>query len=257
MSNDTDRTASDIQRDVERTRSELDQTLIAIEHRFSRGQLIEQGMNYLRQSGAREYMLNLSRSVRQDPLPLALVGVSLAWLMVSNGRGPVREPGVDSTSGDGFASSLKDKATSVKEGVTGVAHSLTDTAEAAKERAQQLGDSARQQAERMRQGYEQLVRDQPLALGAVGLAIGALVAALSPRTRAEDELLGASSDKLKEEVRDLGREQVEKVKQVVSATSASAGDGNERAADGTPTPAGDAEVGAAQASRERYVPAEL
>ena len=80
-----------IQADIERTRSELDHTLSAIEQRLTPGQLVDQGLDYLRRHGAKEYVANLGEAVKRDPLPLAFVGIGLAWLMASD-RGRSGEP---------------------------------------------------------------------------------------------------------------------------------------------------------------------
>jgi hypothetical protein len=94
----------------------------------------------------------------------------------------------------------------------------------ARERVGQLSETARSQMERMRYraervrgGYDSMVQEQPLALGAIGLAIGALLAAVAPRTRHEDELMGEASDRLTEKAKEAGKEQMAKVQQVATA----------------------------------------
>jgi hypothetical protein len=73
-----------------------------------------------------------------------------------------------------------------------------------------MSASARHQAERMRHGYERVVNEHPLALGAVGLAVGAILAATAPRTRHEDRLMGEASHRLKDDVREAGKEQFDR-----------------------------------------------
>ena len=237
-SNDDNRSAAQIQDDLKRTRSELDQTLSAIERRLAPGQLMEDGLHYLRNNGATQYVANLGDAAQRDPIPLALVGVGLAWLMLSarggqgsgsyagDGGGRSAVGAMASSAADGVASgydsavgsakgaiaSVRDAATSLRDKVSQTTEALSDTVQTARGQARQVGDTARQAADRVRSGYDYLVSEQPLALGAIGLALGVALAAAAPRTRTEDELLGNASDRAKDEVAAAGREQAAKLK---------------------------------------------
>lgn len=84
MSNQNDRRNPDeIESDIYQTRSHLDDTLHEIEQRFSPQQLMNTTMDYIRQGGANDFMTNLGRTVKQNPLPIMLTGVGLGWLMLS------------------------------------------------------------------------------------------------------------------------------------------------------------------------------
>lgn len=212
------RRPEEIEADIERTRGELQQTLSAIEQRLSPGQLVDQGLEYLRSNGVREYASNLGTTAKQDPLPLALVGIGLAWLMMSSRR--AHDPVAAAAAGGehaGTAASVKDKLSSASQ-------RMSQTAQAARERAHQVGDSARYQAQRLRGGYERMVEEQPLALGAIGLAIGAVLAASAPRTRTEERWVGGGESESESELAD---ERQRSVKEVVEAEQAaqSAADG--------------------------------
>jgi ElaB/YqjD/DUF883 family membrane-anchored ribosome-binding protein len=229
MNGNGQRSPDEIQADIERTRAHLNETLSAIEQKLTPSQLIDQGFDYLRHSGAREYVSNLGESAKQEPIPLALVGIGLAWLMLSNGRSPgtARTRGtVDEVSGRAreMASSVADSARSTMDSVrdkmssaadsvrstfSGLRDSASRTSQrisesthAARERASQVSATARDGAVRMREGYDRLVHDHPLALGALGLAVGALLAAGAPRTRQEDRLMGDTSERMKETMRE-------------------------------------------------------
>ncbi|HUG21528.1 DUF3618 domain-containing protein [Piscinibacter sp.] len=180
MKHNGHRRPEEIEAQIERTRSDLDQTLSAIESRLTPGQLMDQGLDYLRHSGARQYVSNLGESAKNDPLPLALVGVGLAWLMASNGR---------ARSHADTGHSAGEAAASVKQRMQDTGHRISEKAHAARERASRVGESARHQVERVRGGYEYLVHEQPLALGAIGLALGAVLAASAPRTGVERRLM--------------------------------------------------------------------
>jgi len=88
MSSTTDpgsRSAADIEREVEQTRAGLTDTLDELRERASPGQLFEQALDYARSSGGNEFVRNLGTSVRDNPLPLLLIGAGIGWLMMSGG----------------------------------------------------------------------------------------------------------------------------------------------------------------------------
>ena len=195
--NHPDRSSEQIQADIQRTRSDLDRTLTLLERRLEPRRLLDQGVDYLRDNGAREYLSNLGKAAKEQPLPLALVGVGLAWMMMTNGRS-----GSSVTDGralgDAVGSAAADARSRAAEGVEGLrsragdlsgkvsdaasqlasqtrdaAHrtsqGLSEAADAARARAAQVSEATRQGAQKVRSGYDHLVNEQPLALGAIGL----------------------------------------------------------------------------------------
>lgn len=183
------RRPEEIEADIERTRSELNDTLSAIERRFSPGELVDQGLAYLRRSGAREYADNLGAAARQDPVPMALVGIGLAWLMMSSRRGSYDAAHRAAAADRGLS------AAGMRQKVSATTQRMSDTAHAARERMHHMGDSARHGAQRLRDGYDHMAQEQPLVLGAIGLALGALLGASAPRTRTEERWMGSASDR--------------------------------------------------------------
>lgn len=159
------RPSHEIQDEIQRTRHEMDGTLSAIEHRLSPGQIIDQGMSYLRRNGGTEFIGNLGEQAKTNPMPVALVGIGIAWLMASGKINAASEAG-SSKLGD-----AKDRLGEAKD-------RMSETASAVRDRATQASQS-----------IDTMMREQPLALGAVGLALGALAAALAPRTSVEDRIV--------------------------------------------------------------------
>jgi ElaB/YqjD/DUF883 family membrane-anchored ribosome-binding protein len=230
MNHEHDRSADEIQNQIERTRSDLNETLSAIEHRLAPGKLVETGVDYLRHNGAGEYLMNLGTAAKQDPLPLALVGIGLGWLMLSSGRDTSRDTdakwrstSMNSASDATLAAgaSLRDSGSSLHDTVSHVASSVRDSAartsekiaqttRAAHDRARQAGAAARDTADSVRSGFDNFVKEQPLALGAIGLALGVVIAATAPRTRQEDHLMGEASDRLKEDAKEMGEQQLDR-----------------------------------------------
>jgi ElaB/YqjD/DUF883 family membrane-anchored ribosome-binding protein len=165
------RRTQEIQAEIDRTRREMDGTLHAIENRLTPGQLYDQGMQYLRNNGGTEFLSNLGDQAKRNPMPVALVGIGLAWLMATGKTGSGTEPDYES-SGPGIG----------------------ERASQAKAKFNEVRDTTRQQMDRAKSQLDTLLHDQPLALGAVGLAIGALAAALAPRTEQEEQLAGKIDD---------------------------------------------------------------
>lgn len=235
MRHDRQRSPAEIEAEIARVRRSMDATLSHIEGRLTRDQLVDQGIDYLRNSGAREFVANLGTSVKHNPLSVTLVGVGLAWLMFSGRRGALYgEPGAYGTTGaadsPGLAERTGDALGRVSETVAttresaarsaqAVTEKWTHAASTVRERARQAARSGRRQAERARSGFDYMLREQPLALGAIGLAVGALVAAAVPRTRQEDEWMGEVSDRVGEQAKDLAEEQLDKARQMVSESA--------------------------------------
>jgi hypothetical protein len=80
------KSAAEIEREVRQQRADVERTLDAIQERLSPGQLVDQAMTYLRQGGGAEFVGNLGHSVKQNPLPVALIGVGVAWMMAASAR---------------------------------------------------------------------------------------------------------------------------------------------------------------------------
>ena len=108
--------------EIDRTRGEMDRTLSEIEHRLTPGQLVDQGIDYLRHSGANEFVQNLGGTAKQNPMPLALVGIGLAWLMAL-GRQPAQNYGYESSTS---TSGIRDKASGVMQSASDALSSTKD-----------------------------------------------------------------------------------------------------------------------------------
>src|SRR5262249_1818021 len=61
----------------------------------------------------------------------------------------------------------------------------------------------------------QFCKTQPLVLAGIGMALGAIIGALIPATETEDQLMGGTSDQLKDQTREAAENQYEKAKGVV------------------------------------------
>ena len=75
-----------IERDLNQTRSRLGSHLSELQDRLSPGQVVDDLMGYFRGSEGAEFGRSLLDNVRGNPMPAALTGIGLAWLMASNPR---------------------------------------------------------------------------------------------------------------------------------------------------------------------------
>ena len=246
------RSTREIERDVERTRSDIEDTVEALREKMSLGQIVDEASRYLRNSGGSEAMHNLAAQARANPLPLALVGVGLAWLM--SGRG---QPAMGYPSGSyaGNGSSFREAGSRIGETAGAAKGAIAEkgrkAGEAASSTMHQVGEQASHAIERVgegashaygrvsetaSQGYErmsdqasraqrrmsEMVESEPLILAGLGLAVGAAIAALMPATRTENRLMGDKLDEWKQEAGDMAREEWEKTKSVVKDAASAA-----------------------------------
>jgi ElaB/YqjD/DUF883 family membrane-anchored ribosome-binding protein len=73
-----------LEQEAEQTRSELAQTLDELRDRITPGQLVDQALDYAKDSGGAAFVRNLGRQTIDNPLPVTLIGAGLTWLILSN-----------------------------------------------------------------------------------------------------------------------------------------------------------------------------
>ena len=179
-------------------------------------------------------------TVRRNPLPFALMGLSIGMLAMQNRRsssstpsysydyeaGNYTEGEYDASGGRrGGRSTLKSAGKSVGNvantaysGVSGAANSayqgLTSVAGSAYEGVGTVGTQAKQVAGKAQDQYEYYIEENPLAVGAVALALGAAVGFMIPATQTESQLMGEYRDNLMQKAGDAARGALDKVQQV-------------------------------------------
>ena len=205
--------------------------------------------------------------VRANPIPIALIGLGTAWLVASNtgvvdrianderieaARRRVSDMASDLGNRAGsLASDMAGKIgmgggdrplgqtgnrmidESGRDDSSGWVHQASDMAQGAVRSVRDsaminrvsnfAGDGAGRIADQVSDAFER----NPLVVGAVGLLAGALIAALLPATRFEDELVGTTRDELWEKAEDAGQDAISRVRDAAthaidSATDAAA-----------------------------------
>ncbi|HSJ16314.1 MAG TPA: DUF3618 domain-containing protein [Longimicrobiales bacterium] len=111
----------------------------------------------------------------------------------------------------GAASSVGDRTSDARAWASERLHAAGEAAGQARHRAGEL-------AGRARHGVEQKIDDQPLAMGAVAFGLGLASGLAVPSTRWEDERMGRTADRIKEEARRTSRDAAEGAKRVAAET---------------------------------------
>ena len=250
-----DRTTSELEHDAEMARARVADTAESIRNRMTPGQLIDEFTGLFSGGDGAAALGNLKAQVRDNPLPLTLIGTGLAWLML--GQGPAtnsapsnkssrpsanpRQAGSNGMDTGSFADRASDVAGSTESlgssaravgemvsDVAGAAGTMVDEA-AQKARgnlsegkrwvdgvADSATSGARDLSAKARQSATDLFESEPLVIAALGLAVGTAIGAMLPRTSVEDQNLGAYSDKIRDSAQDLMEKGVEGAKEVAA-----------------------------------------
>jgi hypothetical protein len=258
---------AEAERQAARTRVELADTLGALDDKLTNlttRHLVEKGFNMIRDSLNNSDGLNRSLDImRANPIPIALIGLGTAWLIASN-TGVVdrianderieaarrRVTDMASDLGNRAGSMASDMAGKIgmggsdrplgqtgnpmidesgRDGSSGWVHQASDMAQGAMRSVRdstminRAGEGAGRIADQLTEAFER----NPLVVGAVGLLGGALIAALLPATRLEDELVGTTRDQLWKQAEGAGQDAISRVRDAAthaidSATDAAA-----------------------------------
>jgi len=263
----TPNSPAEAERETARTRAELADTIGALDHKLTNlttRHLVEKGFNMIRDSLNNSDGINRGLDVvRANPLPIALIGLGTAWLIASN-TGVVdrianderveaarrRMSDMANDLGNRAGSLASDVAGKIgmggsdralgetgnpmidqtgRSGSSGWVHQASDMAQGAMRSVREssvvnfAGNNAGRIADQVTDAFER----NPLLVGAVGLLAGALIAALLPATRLEDELVGTTRDQLWEQAQEAGQDAITRARDTAthaidSATDAAA-----------------------------------
>jgi ElaB/YqjD/DUF883 family membrane-anchored ribosome-binding protein len=222
----------------------MQQTIAAIQEPLSRSHIAEQAKNTVTQvtigrvsnmakragetanriaTRTRRAAERLPRPIRDNPLPFALIGIGVAWLLArsqSHGDGWSRtdewERGDYGNAGQNadytgdysrfseYSEYRGHTADRGRSGMSGMTGRLGDIASDVGRRARRLGRNAQSR-------LSQKMRDNPMALGAVALAAGVLLGMMLPRTEVEDTYLGEARDSVVDSAREIAQDKVQQL----------------------------------------------
>lgn len=240
--------------EIERTRADMSETVDAIQNKLSPQNLKEQAKDRVKEATvgrAQEAGSGVVETIRQNPLPAALTGLGLGWLLMSARKQGTTRPGyqqgyVRTYRDDAYAypatyeergpegsSAVGDARDKVGE-VAGraqdragraadqVQHKAERAATRTRNQAERLGDQARYQARRASSGFQRMLRENPLAVGALAAGAGAAVGLAIPETYKEHEVMGEARDNLVEKAQEKAQETQQKVQRVAEEAQSAA-----------------------------------
>ncbi|MFN2398223.1 MAG: DUF3618 domain-containing protein [Gemmatimonadaceae bacterium] len=244
--------AAAIQSDISATRERMSHTLGQIGERLNPQHLkdkVKEGIhdatigkvkNMAQKTANRvqETGHSITDTIRENPIPAALVGVGLGWLFFSKRRSVANNVGRqtyrDSAQSRGGAYSYSDYTSSGStsdghgtgfEGTQSTAERVKDradeivgdikekageVADKAKDVASDVGERSRYEASRV----EDRFYENPLAIGAIAIAAGVAAGLALPATHKETTLVGAARDRFVDRVREVAAETKDKVENV-------------------------------------------
>lgn len=220
MSNNPNGSIGDIEREIDEDRSHLAATLSALENKFSPGQFVDQILGYAKRNGG-DFSDNLVKTVANNPLPTILTGIGVTWMALNQGRQGGSYDGAyqHELHGDGSSkmSEVKDKTSGMKGSLSSSAHRAGSKASHAASDARGMVGDLRQSASAMRarrqeqwehtsQGAREFFEQNPLVVGAAAVAAGALIGSCFRASAKEKEMLGETSEQMKEQAQSLAKE---------------------------------------------------
>jgi hypothetical protein len=240
-------TAEEIERDIDTEHGHIRDAIGALEEKLSLGAMVDRFTDVVGGNG-RATAESAGRALRENPAPLALIGVGAVWLAMASRRTEERDVGHaygaddedDHDDGDGDESLLsRARSSAARAGERGrvraevaarrarlraesAVHGASDTARHAGDRArlaaQQAGRARRRAAAKAQGSFD----ENPLAVGALAFAAGVALGALTPNTRREEELLGPSADRSRARARALARDAADRGRRAAQAARHSA-----------------------------------
>jgi ElaB/YqjD/DUF883 family membrane-anchored ribosome-binding protein len=248
---DREKDPADIEREIEMTRQRMTQDIDAIGNKLNPRNLAAQAKEAA-QEKARRTGRGFISSIRENPLPAAAVGASVAWFWTQarsnseddwTSRGGSRygnayysgqggmEAGMGNEErwrrGTDWEENGPGKLEQAKTAASRAAHSVADKARdltgqakekaseigtQTKDRAQHLGGAVRDRSTQARHTIERQTRENPLMVAAFAAVAGLALGMLLPGTRRENELMGGVRD----DVADRAGDVVDRVKEAAS-----------------------------------------
>lgn len=191
----------------------------------------------------------IGEALPANPLPIVLIGIGIAWLLAGNigaadgvtrdrrvqavrrrlaaiaGGGARRQNGTRQTvgpsgepvahTGAGQVSGWVHQAAGAARGAVG---SVRDAGTAVLDRAGSVAGYAGDAGRRISGQLVGKIERDPWLLGVAGFVVGAVLAAMLPPTRTEQELLAGTREELRNKAAEFGHEAAERVREFADAT---------------------------------------
>jgi len=247
MTDEEEARARELRGEIAETRSEMSETIEAIQERLQPANLAAQARDSVRDAAtekvrqmtdtaghAADQVLGSSfaETIRANPVPAALIGIGAAWMLFNRrssrdsrgdyqsyrgyepyGRGAYGGPvGREYTANYGAVGTRGTIGAGEREDLTSrVQDYASDATARAQEFTSDMRDSARRTTRRAQVKFEDVLRNNPLALGAAAALVGAVVGMSVPTTETEDEWMGEARDSVVDRARSLASDAAERV----------------------------------------------
>lgn len=215
--------------DAEQTRERIASTVDNLQSRLSPRNMMSGAVGSLQDRGV-DLVDNARQMVREHPVAVSLIGLSVGLLLLNRNRiagrdsysfdayedvyGGDMNDGYDATADEinerpGVWSRVRTRASDTRSTVSDRAHlareRTSEKLQSARERTSEYAERARMRASEARQRAAQGYEANPLTGALIGVAAGALIGLLLPRTRRENEMLGETRDRLADAARSAAR----------------------------------------------------
>ncbi len=233
------KSSADVEREVEDARGRIDQTVEALKDKMQPKELFDEATRVM--SGASNKVLTTAvEQLKENPIPIALIGLGVAWLAISQTRRTPRGVTGEMANGEGYyptyegydedegvrakvrakaqaaKAKLAQTAETAKQRLSDATHVAGEGVTDAKARASQALHAAQGKAGEYgryaKQRFDNTLETEPLVIGALGLAVGAAIGAALPSTPVERRYFGPARSK----AADAAKAQLEGVKEVAS-----------------------------------------
>ena len=256
---------------IEQTRSNMSETIDAIQEKLSPSNLVQQAKetvkdatigkatNVISNAGnavgdavtttgdrAKGFGSTVVETIRQNPVPAALAGLGLGWLVMSGRKHSSDTSAYQSRSQDrpsgykrqydyGYPSRYEGQpppSSTIGEAARGAQNTVGQAADTAgqvasqardaagqavgqvQDTAAQLGMQAQYQAQRAASGFQEMIEERPLAVAAGAVALGLAIGLSIPTTPQENRLMGETRDSLVDQAQQTVQETAQKVQSV-------------------------------------------
>jgi hypothetical protein len=236
------KSSADVEREVEATRGQIDQTVEALKEKMQPRELFDEATRVMGAT-SNKVLTTVVDQARANPIPIALIGAGVAWLVLSQRKAAAGEDfdgrgyyetyeGYDEDEGfraklaskaraaadaakskiadartqaSGLAAKAKEGLAGAGDGVDGVKGRAAALASTAQARAGEYGRQAQAR-------FQQTLDTEPLILAALGLAVGAAIGASLPASRVERRYIGPHRDKIVDKGAELARTSLDDAK---------------------------------------------
>jgi hypothetical protein len=166
-------------------------------------------MAYEAGTTAQQAGYGIVETIRRNPLPAAMAGIGIAWLMTHRSNAPAGPAywderrwsagprgRVDSRrNGPGVTERIGDVGDEIGQRVGDVGDTVGQQLERAGDRLGDVPDEVSYRARDFGEQARTLMEDSPLAVGAAAIAVGTAIGAALPATRAERRMLGPATER--------------------------------------------------------------